>query len=109
MKTVDIREAKMRLSRPVDEAASGEPFVIAKNGRPMVKVVALDAPARPRPRRLNFLAGQILVPDDFDAMGRREIEDSFAVPSFGRLLMSAPLSEGDLPPRKRKPLRRVKT
>jgi hypothetical protein len=36
---------------------------------------------KPAPRRLNFLAGQISVPDDFDAMGRRKIEELSAVPS----------------------------
>ena len=73
MKTVNIHEAKTHLSRLVEQAASGEPFVIAKAGKPMVKVVALDAP-EPRPmRRRGFLAGQISVPDDFDEMGRDEI------------------------------------
>jgi len=108
MKTVNIREAKAHLSRLVDEASEGEPFVITKAGRPIVKLDAIDAPAKPAPRRLNFLSGQISVPDDFDAMGRREIEQLPAVPSFGQLLMSAPLSKGDLPPRNRTRLRRVK-
>ena len=45
MRTVNIHEAKTHLSRLVDEAANGEPFVIAKAGKPLVKVVPLDAPA----------------------------------------------------------------
>lgn len=49
----------------------GEPFVIAKARRPLVKVTAIDAPAEPR--RLGFLEGEIAVPDDFDCMGEKEI------------------------------------
>ena len=75
MRTVNIHEAKTHLSKLVDEAAKGEPFVIAKAGKPLVKVVALDAPAAPR--RLGFLAGQIAVPDDFDRMGEAEIAALF--------------------------------
>jgi prevent-host-death family protein len=75
MVTVNIHEAKTQLSRLVDRAAKGEPFVIAKAGKPLVKVSALDAPAVPQ--RLGFLAGEIAVPDDFDRMGESEIEPMF--------------------------------
>lgn len=77
MVTVNIHEAKTQLSRLVDRAAKGEPFVIAKAGKPLVKVSALDAPAGPQ--RLGFLAGEISVPDDFDRMGQEEIEALFGV------------------------------
>ncbi len=77
MRTVNIHEAKTHLSRLVDRAASGEPFVIAKAGRPLVKVMPLDAPERGVRRRLGFLAGQADVPDDFDRMGAAEIETLF--------------------------------
>lgn len=40
MRTVNIHEAKTHLSRLVDQAVKGEPFVIAKAGKPLVKVVA---------------------------------------------------------------------
>ena len=73
MKTVNIREAKTHLSRLVEQAANGETIVIAKAGKPMVKVVAFDALEPRAIRRRGFLAGQILVPDDFDALGREEI------------------------------------
>jgi prevent-host-death family protein len=69
MHTVNIREAKTQLSRLVDQAAKGEPFIIAKAGKPLVKVCALDAPAFTQMRRFGFMAGQITVPDDFDTMG----------------------------------------
>lgn len=73
MRSVNIHEAKTQLSRLVAEAARGEPFIIAKAGRPLVKVVPLDMPASPQPRRLGFLAGQINIPDDFDDMFAEEI------------------------------------
>ena len=44
MKSVNIHEAKTHLSRLVDQAAKGEPFVIAKSGKPMVKVMSLASP-----------------------------------------------------------------
>lgn len=77
MQTVNIHEAKTHLSRLVDQAANGEPFVIAKAGKPLVKVVPLDAPAQGQIKRLGFMAGQGQVPDDFDRMGEREIEAMF--------------------------------
>lgn len=77
MRTVNIHEAKTHLSRLVERAAQGEPFIIAKAGKPLVKVVPLDAPAERAPRRLGFLRGQISVPDDFDTMFAEEIEKDF--------------------------------
>ena len=77
MRTVNIHEAKTHLSRLVDRAAKGEPFVIAKAGKPLVKVVPLDAPVPGKVKRLGFLAGQISVPDDFDTMFEDEIEKMF--------------------------------
>lgn len=74
---VNIHEAKTHLSRLVDQAAKGEAFVIAKAGKPLVKVAALDAPASPR--RLGFMAGEIAVPDDFDRMGEAEIAALFGL------------------------------
>ena len=68
MNTVNIHEAKTNLSRLVERATRGESFVIAKAGKPLVKVSALDAPAKPQ--RLGFLEGEIEVPDDFNRMGR---------------------------------------
>jgi prevent-host-death family protein len=77
MLTVNVHEAKTHLSRLIDQAAKGEPFVIAKAGKPLVKVTALDAPAAGQARRLGFMTGQIEVPDDFDRMGAEEIEQLF--------------------------------
>jgi antitoxin (DNA-binding transcriptional repressor) of toxin-antitoxin stability system len=62
------------LSRLTDMAASGELFVIAKAGKPMVKVTACETlPAR-GVKRIGFMAGRIEVPADFDTMGQAEIE-----------------------------------
>ncbi len=77
MQTVNIHEAKTQLSKLIDQAVKGEPFIIAKAGEPLVKVTRLDAPAAGQARRLGFLAGQIAVPDDFDRMGGPEIEALF--------------------------------
>jgi antitoxin (DNA-binding transcriptional repressor) of toxin-antitoxin stability system len=65
------------LSRLVEQAARGEPFVIAKAGKPLVKVMAFDAPEAIQQRRLGFMAGQLTVPADFDQMGSAEIEQWF--------------------------------
>jgi prevent-host-death family protein len=77
MRTINIHEAKTHLSRLVDQAAAGEPFIIAKAGKPIVRVVPLDTPDAAQRSRLGFLAGQIAVPDDFDTMGAETIEDLF--------------------------------
>ena len=77
MKTVNIHEAKTQLSKLVEEASRGESFVIAKAGKPVVKVMALSAPTGAQVRRLGFMAGQISVPDDFDRMSTAEIERIF--------------------------------
>ena len=77
MSAINIHEAKTNLSKLVDQAAKGKPFVIAKAGKPLVKVMALDAPAMPQ--RLGFLAGEIKVPDDFDTMGAESIAALFGI------------------------------
>ena len=76
MRTVNIHEAKTHLSRLVKRAANGEPFIIAKAGKPLVKVVPLDAPPAGKAKRLGFMPG-IEVPDDFDTMFGDEIEKMF--------------------------------
>ena len=77
MRTVNIRHAKTHLSRLVEQAARGESFVIARAGKPLVRVAAVDAVPVGPTRRLGFLAGQIAVPEDFDRMGGDEIESLF--------------------------------
>jgi prevent-host-death family protein len=77
MKKVNIHQAKTHLSKLIEEASNGEPFIIAKAGKPMVRVTALSAPSGAKVRRLGFMLGQISVPDDFDRMGEEEIERMF--------------------------------
>lgn len=77
MTTVNIHEAKTQLSRLIERALAGESFVIAKAGKPLVKVVRLDAPSANRVRRLGFMHGQFSVPPDFDRMGEGDIDALF--------------------------------
>jgi prevent-host-death family protein len=76
MQTVNIHEAKTQLSRLIDLAVKGEPFIIAKAGKPLVKVERLEAPEKKK-RKLGFMAGQMQVPDDFDTISQEEIERLF--------------------------------
>ncbi len=72
-----MHEAKTHLSRLVREAVAGEPFVIARSGKPLVKVASVEAPEPEAVRRTGFMRGQISVPDDFDTMGAEEILTTF--------------------------------
>lgn len=76
MHVVNMHEAKTHLSRLVREAVDGQPFVIARAGKPLVRVVAIETQAEGHPRT-GFMAGEMSVPPDFDRMGRREIETMF--------------------------------
>jgi prevent-host-death family protein len=77
MESVNMHEAKTRLSQLVAQAEKGESFIIAKAGKPVVRVVAIDSPEPAQQKRLGFLAGQFTVPDDFDRMAEDEIADMF--------------------------------
>lgn len=82
MQTFNIHKAKTHLSRLVEAAAKGESFIIAKAGKPMVKVLPLDASPETTPvprkiQRIGFMKGQIKVPDDFDTMFQDEIIKMF--------------------------------
>ncbi len=77
MEIVNIHQAKTHLSRLIEKAARGEPFIIAKAGKPLVKVIPLGAPSGAEMRRTGFLEEQFSVPDDFDNMGSVEIDQMF--------------------------------
>ena len=77
MRTFNMHEAKTHLSRLVAAAANGEPFIIARAGKPVVKVVAVEAPGAGAARRVGFMAGKISLPENFDRMGSDEIEALF--------------------------------
>jgi prevent-host-death family protein len=77
MHQVNIHEAKTHLSKLIEEAVQGEPFIIAKAGKPLVKVMSILAPVGKQVRRTGFMEGQFVVPKDFDGMGKAEIESLF--------------------------------
>jgi antitoxin Phd len=79
VREIQLKDAKATVSSVVDDAVQGEPSVITRHGKPQAVI-----------------------------LGFQEWERLARVPSFGRLLMSAPLAEGDLPKRNRRPMRRVK-
>ena len=76
MREIQLRDAKASLSAVVDDAVRGEPAVITRHGKPQAVII-----------------------------GFREWQRLSQVPSFGRLLMAAPITPGDLPVRDRSPLR----
>lgn len=73
--TVNIHEAKTHLSRLVEQAAKGREFVIAKAGKPMVRVVPIESV--PAVRKLGFLAGQGVITADVKASFASDIEAMF--------------------------------
>jgi len=77
MKSVNIHQAKTHLSKLIEKAANGEPFIIAKAGKPIVKVVAIDAPSPKKMRRIGFGNGTSKIPDDIKTMFKGEIEELF--------------------------------
>ena len=76
MRTVQLRDARAALSALVEKAAHGEPAVITRRGKPRAVLLGVE-----------------------------EWERLCRAPSFGRLLLSAPLEGADLPPRDATPLR----
>ena len=64
MRPVNIHAAKTHLSRLLEKAAQGEDIVIAKNGKPVAKLVAVESRTR---RRLGLLAGSVHLPRNFGA------------------------------------------
>ncbi|MBS0212506.1 MAG: type II toxin-antitoxin system Phd/YefM family antitoxin [Proteobacteria bacterium] len=77
MSTINIHEAKTHLSRLIERVLAGESLVIAKAGKPLAKLVRLDAPAGAQVRRLGFAKGQFKVPADFDRIGNEAIDAMF--------------------------------
>ncbi len=73
--TVNIHEAKTHLSRLVDQAAKGHEFVIAKAGKPMVRVIPIDV--LPATRSLGFLAGQGTIQADLKTAFAEDIDAMF--------------------------------
>ncbi len=67
MRIVNVHAAKTYFSRQLAAAAAGEDFVIAKDGKPVARLVPLTASDEPGRRRLGTLAARAVIPPDFDA------------------------------------------
>jgi prevent-host-death family protein len=79
MQKINIHEAKTKLSRLVEDVVEkGNSFIISKAGKPMVKVVRVNAPAAQKNQRLGFFKNQIAIPDAFDRMGEDKIVQLFS-------------------------------
>jgi antitoxin Phd len=76
VRKLQLKDAKANLSAVVDQATRGKPSVITRHGKPQAVV-----------------------------LGFADWERLSHVPSFGRLLMAAPLEPRDLPKRQRTPMR----
>ena len=76
MRKIQLKDAKANLSAVVDRAIRGKPSVITRHGRPEAVVLGVA---------------------DWERLSR--------VPTFGRLLMAAPLEPGNLPNRNSAPMR----
>jgi prevent-host-death family protein len=74
---INIHDAKTHLSKLIEQAVEGKPFIIAKAGKPLVKVMAVESPTGSQMQRVGFMATEISVPDDFDHMGSAAIEQLF--------------------------------
>ena len=77
MNSINIHEAKTNLSRLVEDASKGKSFIIAKAGKPMVKVIPLSENELKSNEKLGFMSGEIQIPDDFDKMGAKTINALF--------------------------------
>ncbi len=77
METVNMHDAKTRLSALVAAAVNGRPFIIAKAGKPLVEVRAIESADGSRKNRLGGWPDMPPIPDDFDTMFEAEIEEMF--------------------------------
>lgn len=75
MHTVNIHEAKTNLSRLIKAVVEGGEVVIAKAGKPMVRLVPFVE--KKSPRRLGGLKGKIQIADDFDAPLPDDLQAAF--------------------------------
>jgi prevent-host-death family protein len=75
MQTVNIHDAKTRFSKLIEAVSQGERVIIAKAGKPVAELIAIE-PAPPA-RKPGSLKGKIKIADDFDAPLPNEILDAF--------------------------------
>jgi prevent-host-death family protein len=75
MRTINIHAAKTHLSRLVEDAAAGEEIIIAKAGKPVARLCAVEGPKQRR--ALGLLKGKLHLPDDIDAPLSEDVAKSF--------------------------------
>ena len=75
MRTINIHQAKTHFSKLVDAVMEGESIVIAKAGKPVAKIVPIEA-KKPK-RQFGLLKGKIKIADDFDAPLPEDILNAF--------------------------------
>lgn len=79
MLTVNMLEAKTNLLKLIEQTVkSGAPFIIARAGKPLVKVSAIEAAPSKPVKRIGFMEGRAIVPDDFSTMMADEIAEMFS-------------------------------
>ena len=62
MPTVNVHEAKTHLSRLLAQVEAGEEVTIARNGKPVARLVQARDQGRPQP---DVFKGKVVVPDSF--------------------------------------------
>ena len=69
MTTVNMLDAKTRLSQLVQAVENGDEteIIIARNGKPAARLVAIGATAR-KPFQIGLAKGRLQIPEDFDAL-----------------------------------------
>ncbi len=77
MQMINMHKAKSQLSSLVEGAMAGESFIIAKAGKPMVKVIRMEAPEPKQQQRLGFMTMLGQVPDNFDQIEAVNIQERF--------------------------------
>lgn len=75
MRFINIHEAKTHLSRLAEDVAAGEEIIVAKAGKPKMKLVPIDSAKKKI--KFGVLKGKIKISDDFDAPLPTEILDAF--------------------------------
>jgi len=74
--TINLYEAKTKLSQLVERAAAGEEIIIAKSGRPLARLGPLAK--RTARREFGFLAGKVQMASDFDEALPEEMMEAFS-------------------------------
>jgi prevent-host-death family protein len=72
MRKINIHQAKTHLSRLLEDVAKGEPFIIAKSGKPIAKVFPFEVEQNSShtSSRIGFMKGMYTIPDNFEELER---------------------------------------